>query len=108
MKLLNERNQIQDVAERWRATHGDGTYKCDKRNRPVSVELAALDKETATAEQVAEIIGNGSWVRERTCDECGQSSWGIVQLGEEPDYESCTADICADCLRSALKLLESK
>lgn len=80
----------------------------DKRNRPVSVELAALDKETATAEQVAEIIGNGSWVYKRACDEYGQSSWEVVQLGEEPDYESCTAEICADCLRSALKLLESK
>ena len=108
MKLLSERNQIQGVAERWRAAYGDGTYGCDERKRSVSCELAALDKETATAEQVAEIIGNSSWVCEPTCHECGKPNWQTVQLGQEPDYESSTASICADCLRSALQLLESK
>ena len=30
----------------------------------------------------------------------------IVEIGEEPDYESRTCYVCADCLRAALRLLE--
>lgn len=105
MELLNERNQVRTVAERWRAHYGEGTYGADKRGRAVGRELAALDPETATAEQVAEIIGNRSWVGQNTCHECGAQTWSAVQLGEPPGYESRTATICANCLLSALALL---
>lgn len=108
MNLLNERNQVRTVAEKWRRQYGSGSYGADDRGRNVGDELSQLDKETATAEQVAEIIGNKSWVSKVTCDECGVQTWDAVQIGEEPDYESATAEICADCLRAALKLLEGK
>ena len=107
MKLLNERNQVRTVAQKWRAKYGSGSYRADNRKRMVGDELAQLDVETATAEQVAEIVGNRSWVSEITCDECGKNTWDAVQFGELPDYESATAEICADCLRAALKLLEN-
>jgi hypothetical protein len=65
----------------------------------------ALDQDTATAADVAEIIGNSFWVHERACDECGKETWEVVRLGEQPGYDSSTACVCRDCLRAALRLL---
>ena len=107
MKLLTEREQVRDVAKRWRGSYGSGTYGADKRKRNVSAELDALDPEKATAAQVAEIVGNGSWVSKESCHECGAPTWELVQLGQEPDYESSTANVCKACLLKALNLLEA-
>jgi hypothetical protein len=105
MKLLNERAQIKGLAQRWRRQYPKGTYDADTRGRNVQAELDALDEETATADQVAEIIGNGSWVQPRACHECKAETWDLVEVGEEPDYDSSTASLCAPCLASALRLL---
>lgn len=106
MIILNERTQVKHAIKKWLEMYGlDRTYGADKRGRKVGAELLALDQETATADDVAEIIGNRSWVREASCSECGATSWGIVQIGEPPDYESETAYLCRNCLQSALRLL---
>lgn len=105
MELMNERNQVRSVASRWHAQYGAGSYGADTCKRMVGAELAALDIDTATAEDVKKIVGNGSWVGKRTCDECGAKTWDAVQVGQPPDYESSTAIICGDCLRAALRLL---
>lgn len=106
MKLLNERNQVRSVAKRWRSQYGGGTYGADKRNRMVGDELLLLDKETATANDVSEITANNSWVSKNNCHECGNETWDIVQVGEEPDYESYTAGICRNCLVKAINMID--
>lgn len=104
MKLLNERNQVRTVARRWHAQYDE--YTADECFRTVADRLDALDVETATAGDVAEIIGNALWVEKHTCDECGVKTWDAVQVGQEPThYGSNTADICVGCLRAALRLL---
>ena len=106
MIVLNEQTQVKQAIQRWVAAYGlDRTYGADKRGRKVGAELMALDQETATAADVAEIIGNSSWVGKRACNECGLETWDMVELGEPPDYESATVCVCRDCLRSALRLL---
>lgn len=106
MIVLDERTQVKQAIQRWVARYGlDQTYGADKRGRRVGAELMALNQETATAAEVAEIIGNSSWARERACNECGKETWDVVELGETPDYESATACVCRDCLRAALRLL---
>ena len=106
MIVLDERTQVKNAIRRWVHMYGlDGTYRDDKRSRRVGAELMALDQDTATAADVAEIIGNSSWVCERACDECGKETWEVVRLGEEPGYDSSTACVCRDCLRAALRLL---
>ena len=97
MKLLSEREQVRSVVKRWRERYPDPEFRLR--------DLDALDPETATAEDVAAAMGNRSWVCQRTCDECGEDSWSCVELGEEPDDESCTATICEGCLRKALARL---
>jgi hypothetical protein len=106
MMVLDERTQVKNAIRRWVHMYGlDGTSRDDKRSRRVGAELMALDQDTATAADVAEIIGNSSWVHERACDECGKETWEVVRLGEQPGYDSSTACVCRDCLRAALRLL---
>ena len=108
MKMLSERGQVRSVAKRWRDRYPDPEFRL--RDGRIAGDIAdrvdAIDPETATAEDVAAAMGNRSWVCQRTCDECGEDSWSCVELGEEPDYESCTATICEGCLRKALALIE--
>lgn len=109
MKLITERQKIRGVAEAWRAQYcqpyrvrfSDSDEKDEKLSR-----LLALDVETATAADVAAIIGNTTWAGPERCQECEQTCAVVVQLGEEPDYESNTAWVCVECLRKALALAE--
>lgn len=101
MDLLNERQQIKAVARKWNRQYPTGVHG----GVDVGAKLVGLDVETATADDVARIIGNRSWVAKNACHECKTETWDAVQLGEEPDYESSTATICANCLRAALRLL---
>jgi hypothetical protein len=106
MKLMNEREQMRTVAQRWAAVYSrGGSYAADAKKRRIGEELAALDAETSTAADVAAIVGNGSWVCKNTCHECKAETWDAVEVGETPDYESSTATICADCLLAAARLL---
>lgn len=102
MKLMRERDQVRSVPSRWRAQYRNwpGEWQeCADR-------LQALDPETASADDVAAITGNRAWAQPLECNECGTKTWDIVRVGEEPDHESNTAYMCADCLRAALRLLE--
>lgn len=106
MIVLDERTQVKQAIEEWVQAYGldQGGYG-DNRGRRVGAELMALDQETATAAQVAEIIGNDSWTHAKACDECGQESWRVVEIGEPRAPDSATAVVCRDCLRAALRLL---
>ena len=100
MKVINVRALIREVAAAWRAQYkgaGDGGKQSIQRT------LDALDGATATAVEVASIIGNESWTEVPRCDECGEARPVVVRLGQEPDYESRTAHICVPCLRAAIK-----
>ncbi len=111
MKLLSERNQVREVLGKWRAQYPDRRYTFGSHTRvkaqtagDIEDQLAALNPEKATAKDVERIIGN-SWCGSVDCDECGVQSYECVTLGQEPDHESCTANICARCLRKALQLI---
>ena len=67
-------------------------------------ELEALDKDKATAQDVAAIIGNESWTSLK-CDECGNETETVVQVGQEPEYDSHTACLCVPCVKTAAGLV---
>jgi len=39
------------------------------------------------------------------CYECKNDDRFIIQIGEDPDWESATTYVCGDCLHKALELL---
>jgi hypothetical protein len=106
MRLMTEREQLRWVAASWARQYPRGGRSTAPDKAAIQKLLDALDVERATADDVASIIGNTSWVQPKECNECGVESWLTVELGEEPDYESRTAFVCVGCLRAALVLAE--
>lgn len=103
MQLITERDLIRGVAKAWDEQYGTPTDPKYSETL-VSQRLHELDTEKATAQDVAAIIGNDSWTTLR-CHECGKDTTTILRLGEPPDYESNTADICPTCIRQAYQAL---
>lgn len=99
--VITTRSRIRGVAAAYKAQYGareDATY----------TELAALDSETATPADVGAVFQrryghNGSGWIDTVCDNCGKDTGLVVRLGEEPDYESATAEVCLLCLKAAIK-----
>jgi len=113
MKLITQRDQIRTIAERWKGQYcrrafspaankvidfWSRVYICDSTEE-VYKKLAALDVETATPADIDAIIGNDFWGKlGYHCNECdAEPPDAILQVGEEPDYESRTAFLCRDC-----------
>jgi hypothetical protein len=106
MKLITERTQVREVAAMWANSYPlSEPYGRDPDKQAITRALAALDAETATAADVAAIIGNDTWCGPSTCHECGAVVDVAVQVGEEPEYESRTATLCFACVEQALTLI---
>lgn len=57
-----------------------------------------------TPDDVDAVIGHDRWCRV-SCDGCGDTDGPWVQVGDEPDYDSRTATLCAKCIRAAAALV---
>lgn len=108
MKLITLREIIKSTPDRYKRDQGKywetKLRETGKTRAQMHAELLALDLDNCTKEDVNKIMGNSSWTN-LTCDECKQNVDKVVQLGEEPDYESSTASICFSCLTKAVKLV---
>lgn len=102
MKSLNERDQVRNVLRQFaRNVSGGG----------LSIKLQALDRETATADDVGRILGNHSWVTPAVCDECDAQTYDMLQLGkphDDWDSNGNAFNVCRSCLVKAIALLDSK
>ena len=109
MELITQQNIVADRIA-WFLTSDTPPYRAgrpfwgDERGRDVAGELRALDPGTATVDQVNEILGR-DMVYRLECNECGEVAEALVQIGEEPNYETNTAYVCRACLERALRLV---
>lgn len=102
MRLITRKGLAPKVAARWKNNYfknGEWRYGEDKKDIYLRLEGIGLNP---TPEEVNEAIGNSSWTDVR-CDECGKYVDEVVQVGQEPDYDSCTANICKPCLILAME-----
>lgn len=109
MYKYNEREIVRGVLKQWLRQYPVREHKSSKWAFDASAvysRLCALDLETATYEDVDKAMGTRGWAGPPTCDECNTKTWNCVQLGEKPNYDSATANICIDCLRKAIALCE--
>lgn len=109
MKTITRRDVIRNVLKSARRTY-DNEYWIDRvlatgeTPRAMISRLEGLDLETCSIEDVDKAWGRGSWNSMPFCSECKTRDQDVTyQIGEEPDYESRTAFLCADCMR---KLVE--
>lgn len=102
MRLVLSRQKITNIADRWASQYPPDKYPDDTRWGQVRQKLAKLDVETATPNDVANIIGNKSWSHV-SCSECGDYGDRGVQFGDFGDY-SDSVTVCPSCLRAAAAL----
>jgi hypothetical protein len=107
MKLITRLDNAAFAESRWYRNYSHQSYCntasiCGRTKREIHEELVALGPNPSPA-QVEEVIGNTSWTS-CVCHECGKSVEEMVQIGQEPDYESATAEICFPCLKKAVKM----
>lgn len=96
MKIKTTRSEILNVVQRW-------VEQYPTSNEAKTARLRQLDLETATATDVAAIIGNDTWTSLK-CDECQADVSCVIEIGEPPDYESHTVEVCVACLSKAMAL----
>ena len=106
MELITLRSQTMTIVERWKEQYcNPGTKRLnDDKRQDILHKLEALDLTKASPQDIADIIGNDSWVCAQNCDECGQRPDTLVVVGAEPDYESATAALCYSCINKAREL----
>ncbi|RAK51624.1 FmdB family zinc ribbon protein [Phenylobacterium soli] len=98
MKLCVSRELIISAPGRWEAQYRDTK---DPKKQAITDRLRELDTSTATAAEVRQIIGNGSWSFFR-CDECDQEVERAVRFTAE--YSDHSTTLCPSCLRAAAAL----
>lgn len=108
MKLITRQDLANTVAERWRKQYQleDGSWRQlyigVGDSKSIFIQLIDLGPQPKP-DDINKIIGNGTWTG-LTCDECDRDVDEVVQLGEQPNYDSSTASICRLCLRQATEL----
>lgn len=95
--VVTTRDRIRGVAELWRHQYCNGV---PSHFAHVQDALDALDKDTATADDVAAIIGNSSWTN-LTCGVCECDVEKVVRLGDPERIDSDPLLVCGDCLSQA-------
>lgn len=114
MKLVSRKNNARSATVRWHNAYSKNTYHWEGVGHKGGVEtkqdtyknLLSLG-DNPSPEEVDRVIGNNSWTVCQ-CSECRKYVEEMVQVGEDPDYESSTAEICFDCLKKALELRSEK
>lgn len=96
MKVITKQQLIDTVAKNYKK---GGTLRASQ----IEVMNRLLALKNPTEDQITSIIGNSSWTRNE-CTECKKDVNVVVELGEEPDYESSTAWLCLRCLQKAVSL----
>lgn len=103
-RVPGERELVVSVARRWRKQFfsGGAWYKLAHDAEVTYRKLMELDRKTATAADVAAIIGNPGWVAPEACNECEDKSWNSVRVAEDSQGDGTV--LCPDCLHVALSI----
>jgi len=117
MKIITKHSEIVQQVNHWRA-HIERQKKDALRgladtqenlrlvfgNTPVAIAELDPSAPDIVAKYEA-VFGHFSAGR---CGECETKADTLLQIGEEPDYESSTAYLCIDCTRKGMALIEKE
>lgn len=108
-QLIHKSELIKNIARNWKQQY----WSNSGWNNVVAINGKTKEQtynqlqrlKNPTEEQITEIIGNSSWTQNE-CHQCGRDVLMVVEVGQEPDWESHTARLCIDCIEADLKLLK--
>lgn len=103
MHIITRQLRANGAPLSWR--HQYSHSPADSRQRDIMRQLDAMSL-PVDPDEVDRIIGNKSWTDVGSCDECEARPEILVEVGQEPDYESATACLCRDCLAKAVALID--
>jgi hypothetical protein len=98
MKIINKEDLIKNVSKNWNSQYAKSS-DIDK----ILISKRLQEENPQTENEISNIIGNKSWTL-NICNECNKDSDTTIILGQEPDYDSATSNICLDCINKALRL----
>jgi hypothetical protein len=98
MEVIRKTDLIKNICQAW-----DTQYKGTSQRDKIEIGNRLKIEKPKTEGHIRKIIGNDLWTYNR-CHECDNDSKITIQLGQPPDYESATANICPKCLKKALLL----
>lgn len=102
MKIITRHSRAAEAIEKWERTYGSkGAWGQDKT--AILNALKALP-EPVDPDEVDRIIGNTTWTRTHSCSSCAARPEVVIEVGEDPDYESATAWLCLACVGKAAQL----
>jgi len=104
MRIIDPKALAATAAERWKQTYHKSDGQWHSWRMKVIYEAVAALGPTPNPQQVDLIIGNRSWTRDM-CNEVGCNEDAYIEIGQPPDYDSATANLCRGCLRKAADLL---
>jgi hypothetical protein len=104
MKIITRYDYAQTAPARWIATYENTGL--GKSWQHVTDKMKVLQP-PFNPDEIDAIIGNSSWTHIASCGECEKEAEAIMELGQEPDYESATAYLCLPCLGKAFALAAS-
>lgn len=106
MRVIKRQEKARNIADTWykQYCHNgvwfSNLYGMTRTKEDVHKALVALGP-NPSADDVDAAIGNPTWTQCR-CDECDGKFEEVVQVGQPPDYESSTAELCEGCLNKAV------
>jgi hypothetical protein len=103
------REDIRTVAQRWRDQYfknGHWTGIVSGSSLAVYNKLKALNVAVAMPEDVAEAIGNESWVMPEQCGECGGKPEFLAKFDLKDSGEHESISLCPSCIRLAMSGLK--
>ena len=118
MKIVTVRDELRAVPAQWYNQYDhtidfilkhpeDRSHDAEKL--AIYRRLLALDWDTATAPDVAAVIGNNTWAKDTLiCNNCGRECKTIARHEYEDDYGPAAVDFCLNCLQEAVRSLEAQ
>ena len=109
-RVITKRDVIRRVSDRWEKQYSDKFGNVQFQSlRPdiVLKRLRELNLDTCYASEVDKVIGNSTWT-ELVCDQCKHDVDKVIEVGQPPDYDSATAQLCEQCVKSALESIQSE
>ena len=103
MKLRKKSELIESVVERYQRKF---FFAFEREGGSYYKDRYELLKTTITEKEINDILGNSHWT-ENKCSECGKDVEVVVQVGQEPDYDSLTAYLCFSCIEKAGTLIKN-
>ncbi len=107
MNVISDRTKIRSVAKRYRDWMAKPAGR-DYGSEQIAGLLEALDPESATVNDVTEILGDDTktWIGMPSCTECGNRDSPIVCFETSDGYDAVC--LCHTCLTDAVTLVQKE